>query len=186
MAEYVNLGGRVFASHWHQVWLKSGPFPVIAQYTSQADIGNSTAAVVTTFPKGLALSEWLVNVQASPTPGQIEITNAQHTIVTENPRYAQRWIANTNPPSVQYLSANTPMDVEPAKQCGRIVLSDLHVAGGATVGGGTDSSSPSFPFPSGCVTSGLSPQEKVLAFMLFDISACLIPDSEKPEPPVVK
>jgi hypothetical protein len=186
MAAYTALGGRMFASHWQQVWLKSGPYPVIAQYTSQADLGNVDASVVTTFPKGKALSEWLLTVQASAAPGQLAITNAQRTIVTENPQYAQRWIATASPAGVQYLSANTPFGSPFEKQCGRVVLSDLHVAGGATTGGGTDSSSPSFAFPSGCVTSGLTPQEKVLAFMLFDISACTIPDTEVPAPPVVR
>ncbi|MFZ5890723.1 MAG: carboxypeptidase regulatory-like domain-containing protein [Myxococcota bacterium] len=184
MAAYTALGGRMFASHWQQVWLKSGAFPTIARYTGQADLGDLTADVITSFPKGKALSEWLVNVQASTTPGKLPISDAQHTIVEENPMYAQSWITSTSPQAVQYLSANTPMGAPPNMQCGRIVLSDLHVAG--ATGGGTDTSSPSFAFPSGCVTSGLSPQEKVLAFMLFDISACTIPDSKVPEPPVVK
>jgi hypothetical protein len=188
MADYANLGGRVFLSHWHQVWLKQNSnFPVqIAQYTSQMDIGTLAASVVTTFPKGQALSEWLVNVQASTTPGQIELANAQYTIVTENPLYAQSWISTATPQSVQYLSANTPFGAAPTMQCGRMVLSDLHVAGGATTGGGTDTSSPAQPFPMGCVTTGLSAQEKVLAFMLFDITSCLIPDNQRPVPPVVR
>jgi hypothetical protein len=188
MADYTALGGRMFASHWQQVWLKSGPYPVIAQYTSQADIGDLTGTVVTTFPKGQALSDWLVQVGGSPTQGQINITNAQHTIVKENPIYARAWIAAPTTPlaSVQYLSANTPMDVSPDKPCGRIVLSDLHVVGSANGGGAVDTSSPNTPFPTGCVTTGLSPQEKVLAFMLFDITACTIPDTKRPEPPPVK
>lgn len=188
MADYANLGGRVFASHWHQVWLKENPaFPYqVAQYTSQADITNIAASVVTTFPKGQALAEWLVNVQATPMPGTINLTNAQYTVVRENPLYAQRWIAASSPASVQYLSANTPLGAAPAQQCGRLVLSDLHVAGGAAVSAGNDTSSPSIAFPTGCVTTSLSPQEKVLAFMLFDITACLIPDDKRPEPPPVR
>jgi hypothetical protein len=187
MYEYANLGGRVFASHWHQVWFQRGPepFPQVANFVSENDLGRITANVVTTFPKGQALSEWLVNVQASPAAGSIPIDGAQYTVVSENPMYAQRWIANTTPESVQYLSANTPLGAPQETQCGRVVLSDIHVAGDEEGGAAVDRSAPNLAFPDGCVTSGLSPQEKVLAFMLFDISACLIPDDDVPLPPVI-
>jgi hypothetical protein len=190
MYDYANLGGRIFASHWHEVWFQQGPapFPSVANFVNMPDIGNLTANVVTTFPKGKALADWLVNVGASTVSGQIGITAAQYTVLSENPTYAQRWIASDNPQSVQYLSANTPLGATADKQCGRVVLSDIHVSGGQGGGrGGTtsDSSSTSLAFPSGCVTSGFSPQEKVLAFMLFDITACIIPDTQPPEPPPI-
>jgi hypothetical protein len=185
MHDYANRGGRIFASHWHQLWLQQGPepFPDIAEFVDEDDLNEITANVVTTFPKGQALSQWLVNVGASTQRGRINLTGTQQTVVRENPSYAQRWIATESPETVQYLSANTPLGAPAADQCGRIVLSDIHVSGSEDEG--RDVSSDATEFPEGCRTSDLSPQEKVLAYMLFDISGCIVPDNEVPQPPPI-
>ncbi len=186
MYDYANLGGRVFASHWHQMWLQRGPnpFPEVAQFVDEDDLDEITADVVTSFPKGAALADWLVNVGASQQRGRIDLTGTQQTVVTENPTYAQRWIATSSPQTVQYLSANTPFGAPAEQQCGRVVLSDIHVTGSEDEG--RDVSDGDLEFPNGCTTTDLSPQEKVLAYMLFDISACIVPDDQVPEaPPII-
>lgn len=185
MYDYLNQGGRVFGSHYQDVWLARGPMPLpsLAEFDNQADLGDVSAQVVTTFPKGQALSEWLANVGASPAAGEVAIAAAQHNIVRENPAYAQRWIATAPPEeSVQYISANTPLGASDAEQCGRVVLSDIHVSEGKQ-GDDISDVNPKFNFPNGCVTSTLTPQEAVLAFMLFDISACVVPDDQAPQAP---
>jgi hypothetical protein len=199
MFDYANLGGRIFASHYHSLWFREGPapFPEIATFLGPADdddLGNVSADVVTEFPKGQALGQWLQNVDGTDAAGEVPIDGAQHAIDVENPEYAQRWIVTGGAtPSVQYLSANTPLGAPEAEQCGRVVLSDIHVAGGTRVDTSTrpptllgDVSNNDYPFPSGCVTSEMTPQEKVLAFMLFDISACVIPDSVAPTFPSIR
>ena len=180
MQDYLNTGGRVFASHWHGYWLEKGPapFPTVATFNHQADLADPfTADIDTSFPKGQALADWLVNVGGMSPKGKIAIKAAQHTVDAVNSMVGQRWIYSTTPMSVQYLTANTPMNVAEDKQCGRVVLSDIHVSSGDT---------PNTAYPDGCKTTDLSDQEKALEFMLFDLSSCVIGDSKPPVPPVIK
>ena len=80
--------------------------------------------------------------------------------------------------------ANTPLGAAAGTECGRIVYSDIHVTTNDPNG---DQSAVDLPFPEGCRTTTLSPQEKVLIFMLFDLSACVISDHVAPtKPPVVR
>jgi hypothetical protein len=171
LKQYADMGGRVFASHWHNYWFEHGPapWPGIANFDHQADLPIPfTATIDTTFAKGTALADWLVNVGGSTTRGQLVIQGAQHTINTVNS--GRRWIYSDTPQSVQYLDSTTPMG-QPAA-CGRVVLSDIHVStGGATAT--EDASGPTKPYPTGCVTTDLSPQEKTLEFMIFDLSSCI-------------
>ena len=97
---------------------------------------------------------------------------------------AQRWLSAKNFPapldSMQYMTFNTPIQVPEDQKCGRVVYSDLHVSG-SVVAGASDVAGQ--PFPSGCHTTDLSPQEKALEFMLFDLSSCIQNDQTAPQPP---
>ena len=91
--------------------------------------------------------------------------------------------------ATEYLSFDTPVDAGlddagvPA-YCGRVVYSDLHV--GAASGDYNGQGSGGI-VPSGCADNPLSPQEKALEFMLFDLSSCVTPDtgSGQEPPPIV-
>lgn len=189
MFDYASAGGRVFASHWQNYWLRSGPgrFPETADWEEESDPDDGLPVHVdTTFPKGEALRDWLVNVGASTVPGQIEINDPQHWVNSVNPEIATRWLYNERDdahgarPGVKYFTFNTPIGVPEEAQCGRFVYTDIHVAAQDV---------PGVPFPSGCTDDegevhDLSPQEKALLFMLFDLSACIAPDDEPPPVPV--
>jgi hypothetical protein len=178
MQTYANGGGRIFASHWHNYWIERGPdpFPSVATFNHRADPagGNLVATVDTSFEQGNAMATWLLNVQASTTLGAFMVFGAKRTVSAVNPGVAWRWAHNADLQSVQYLSFSAPVGAAPADACGKVVFSDLHVTSGS--GGATeDDSSADLPFPTGCRTTALSPQEKTLVFMLFDLSACITP-----------
>jgi hypothetical protein len=124
------------------------------------------------------LANWLVNVGGSATKGDIVIASGRRSVVAVNATVAQQWIYGATGSPVQYFTFNTPMTVSPDQQCGRMILSDIHVSSG-------DVSGLDKPFPAGCTTQGLSPQEKALEFMLFDLSSCVLHDDQKPMPPII-
>ncbi|EYF06508.1 carboxypeptidase-like regulatory domain-containing protein [Chondromyces apiculatus] len=190
MHDYASAGGRIFASHWHNIWMEFGPtpWPELADWDFQSDpLEPFTSHIDTSFPKGAALSDWLVNVEASQTPGEIQVLDPQHSILTVNDQLTTRWAYSEAPhdPGVQYFTYNTPLikadgtPEEPENQCGRVVYTDIHVSSG-------DYPGDSYPFPQGCITNELSAQEKVLMFMLFDLSACVTSDDEPPPPPQIE
>jgi len=178
LEDYTSLGGRVFASHWQNGWLQQGTasFQSVATWdfspANPPDPFNTLIDV--TFPKGIALSDWLFNVGASPVAGQLAINQPRDTVASVNTTVAQQWIYGTSPATIEYFTFNTPVGAVPEDQCGRMVFSDLHVSSGDIVGS---------DFPNGCVTTGLSAQEKALLFMLFDLSSCIQPDDDPPCPP---
>jgi len=89
------------------------------------------------------------------------------------------------------VNAPAPADGGPPAYCGRAVFSDLHVGGdpltkdqvassALTGGGGFGGAGGNMAPPGGCSDTDLSPQEKALEFMLFDLSSCVIPDTVAP------
>ena len=184
--DYADRGGRVFASHYHYAWFNSGPYAEenLALWTAGSrDVGNINASIVTSFPKGQALQEWLMNNNALVN-GELLIEEARHNAdITSEHDVSQPWIVGAPtsrvPGATQYFSFNTPTEqakVPDGKLCGRVVFSDLHV-------GAASEDNPRMAVPASCSDVELSPQEKALEFMLFDLSACVIPDDVPPAPP---
>jgi hypothetical protein len=67
----------------------------------------------------------------------------------------------------------------PGPSCGRAMFSDLHASGNPS---STDSVNMpgGSPPPGGCGANNLTPQELALEFALFDLAACVTPDSAPP------
>ncbi|HEX3696308.1 MAG TPA: carboxypeptidase regulatory-like domain-containing protein [Polyangia bacterium] len=181
---YAEAGGRSFASHWHNYWFEQAapPLSTVATFDNQTSpLSEYPSMVDVSFPKGAAMADWLNNVGATPTRGQLTIEGARNTVTALDSGLAQKWLYGDSPSTVQYFSANTPIGSVEDQQCGRVVYSDIHVSSGAKPGFPRDRSlngpgdpDLGFPFPTGCVTQGMTPQELALVFMLFDMQSCIL------------
>jgi hypothetical protein len=177
---YANKGGRVYATHFSYVWLYNNvPWSGTAAWGVNQDQWNLvTADVDTSFTKGQAFAQWLniVGALSSPLPNpQIQISEARHDVDMPVTAPAQRWLSTTSPKSsLQHYTFNTEWGKPAAQQCGRVLYSDFHVT---LAGGGTTNVN----FPNECDNNPLTAQEKVLAFMLFDLASCIT--NPNPPPP---
>ena len=200
LEQYLNAGGRVFASHYHYAWF-AGPLETGQSYSPNPDWSNLASwtsgepglttpvggVIDNSFSGGFAMHQWLANVGALSDAGAL--VDAGTVPGGELPVYNSRFNANVGPTNTgsqawitadpatapgtnaaqyptTYFSFDTPVNAATGSYCGRAVFSDLHVGGSPT----TDDNPPP---PTGCDQVDLSPQEKALEFMLFDLSSCL-------------
>ena len=175
---YADLGGRVFMSHWHNIWIggafQSGGNPApavwtsVAQWQNQNDPGNGAIDIIdeTSNPKGSSFATWMLNVMGSTTRDQIPIQDgtAKTTAQSVDTTKAERWTYLNGTQRPQNFQFTTPNEVAADQRCGKVAFSDMHVSGGPGNG----------DYPDSCGGSTtLTPQEKALAFMIFDLSSCV-------------
>ncbi|MBS1124631.1 MAG: Tryptophan synthase alpha chain, partial [Deltaproteobacteria bacterium] len=177
---YADIGGRVFGSHYHNIWIdgKTGggtgiptPSPEWTRVASCPSESTSESTAVidqVSNPKGAAFAQWMLNVMGSTSLGSLAIEEPRQMCDSVDKTIAEQWVyaSGTNKP--QTFQFTTPIEVAKEDRCGKVVFSDMHVASGST-------SSSSTGFPMGCSATPLSPQEKALAFMFFDIASCVGP-----------
>jgi hypothetical protein len=205
LSDYASAGGRVFASHFHYAWFTpTGPFstfkPALATWQAGSQmVGNATSEtnseIVTafsngqSFPGGTAFKAWLQGVGAL-TDGGLPLYNAHNNVTLDNANTLSKpWItldpSSPAPNATEYFSFDLPYGLSPSEECGRIVYSGLHVSGGAGVQS-VPGVSPDYPsgsvVPDGCASRALTPQEKALEFMVFEMSACTTPAPVSPPP----
>ena len=184
--DYADKGGRVFLSHWHNIWVggESGhPDHGLADWegTATFDYAAGQPTKGSTQPtlvdesssKGVPFATWLLNVGASTTRDQLPVIDARYTCKSATPGKAEQWVyvdpahpLLTGVTGVQDMLFTTPLDKEPEDRCGKVVFSDMHVSSDSSSKSGT-------PYPGGCSTTPLTAQEKALAFIFFDIASCV-------------
>lgn len=185
LIDYTAIGGRVFTTHYGYQWLHLGvaPFTTTGTWTPEQTDKYETTLPVTInqgFPKGAAFAQWLVNVQASTTLGTMGIEEGRHDLASASDPPSTTWMTTDQMPAptntaTMHITFNTPIGTPVDQQCGRVVYSDFHVSAEAKT------NQPNFP--ASCKTGDLSPQEKALEFMLFDLSSCIQDDKVAPTAP---
>jgi hypothetical protein len=184
--DYADKGGRVFLSHWHNIWvggenghpdhgLTDWEGTAMFDYAAGQPTKGSTQPTLVdeSSSKGVPFATWLLNVGASTMRDQLPVIDARYTCKSVTPGKAEQWVyvdparpLLTGVTGVQDMLFTTPLQDEPENRCGKVVFSDMHVS--------SDSSSkPGTPYPGGCSTTPLTAQEKALAFIFFDIASCV-------------
>lgn len=169
---YADIGGRIYATHYQSVWIdgKTGggtPGPSAAWQSILSCPMDGSGMPATTIdqlnnPKGPSFANWLLNVGASSSLGSLNIDlQARQTCDSVDLAKAERWMYQTGTDKPQMVLFTTPQNAAPAQRCGKVTFSDMHSA-----------DSGAMPFPNGCDSLPFSAQQKALAFMIFELSAC--------------
>jgi hypothetical protein len=204
LINYTSLGGRVFVTHNSDAWLdttntgNNGYYFYSSNSSTPMTWGSATNAVTpdpgyaginTGFSDGNTLAAWLyengysygASGASTGTENEVEISTLRFNVDTVNAP-AQAWLTfppqasqtyntayNGGSPIMQF-SFNTPWGASAATQFGRVLYNEYHVENVSESGNPT--------FPNECPTlSGASqiPQEKMLEFAIFDLSAAVTP-----------
>jgi len=177
--QYADIGGRVFASHWHNIWI-SGNFEdnnpnlavpewkALGTWNNGNNFNGDDRIDEVSNPKGSLFADWMLNVGGSTTRDIFPVTQGRTTNQTIDTTKVEQWVTrdgNGNNP--QMFQFTTPIEVAQDQRCGKVVFTDMHVSGSRANG----------DYPDSCVGGAaaldLTPQEKALAFMFFDIAGCV-------------
>ncbi len=178
---YTSAGGRVFATHWSEMWLNTAEtyggatFSGAVNWLTSAGSNPSdgAATVNTNFTDGSTLSQWLYlsGYSAGGTPGTADSgTEGQVAISTLRDNIesviapTQTWLTLNSPSDLMQFTFNTPLGAAVEAQYGRVVFNEYHVENVTGVGGDI------FPAECPALVDNEIAQEKMLEYALFDLS----------------
>jgi hypothetical protein len=187
MHDWLGEGGLVIAVHNQETWFKNGPadFQTAATWTTADAAAPGPFLVDTTFQGGKNMQKWLGNTGALASDGTVSLNppDVSDTMASAGSQ-SSRWIyedgSDAAAASVAYLSFGTPVGgigppQEPPQYCGRAIVTDVHV--------GASAAPSTAAVPASCDAGDLSPEEKALEFMLFDVPLCVETVLQPPNPP---
>jgi hypothetical protein len=175
LERYVRSGGRLYVTDWSYDWAEqvpqfsqfidfdpgmSGSMPE-APNAAAVGMGDIEIDATVTDP---ALKEWLRGVGAL---GAGDTVHLKHFLegwvqMLSYTDAVKEWISGPVPGR-----GNRPLTVTfDYNQCGRVLYSSYHTLG-------RDPASFLTPYPAYCLAAPLSPQERILEYLIFEISSCV-------------
>lgn len=162
--DYVATGGRLLVQHFHNYVLATGAADVasVATFSQQANLADPAKVTVDqTSARGEQLAASLHALDAQGKLGELTVHAGRNSVQAVKAP-ALRLLYSEAPASVQAYSLDLPTKAgQPV--CGRLLETELLTGAGDSVAS----------FPDGCKSSGLNAQERALAYLLFDLGACL-------------
>jgi len=196
---FADNGGRIFATHLSDLYLYhegdgggtiQDLYGGTATYKTGADnmfnnsgtgVGSVEATVNTVPPRAQTFYDWLVAVGGLNGNGRVQFVEGRRRSLAALPPLGQTWLPNYNSTPftfynyVHHVTFDTPVG-SPNPE-GRVVYLSSHVAPVAYRRQNTGT------FPGECnLTNALTPSEKALEYMLFDVSACVGAPPPAPAP----
>ena len=196
VVEFVNRGGRMFASHLSYSWLHengmtpyaektalttglglAGTWATTSDNNANTGVGVISVGRPSASPRVQNFADWMVNEMVTTAPAyDFMIREPRSTNLMLGPTSEEFVYQSDGTMRVQQFSFNTPYGAPEAAACGRVAYSGFHVSAGT---GGGQNPFADVIFPAHC-TGDLTAQEKVLLYMLFDLGACI---GDVPPPP---
>ncbi len=173
LLNYANVGGHVLVTHFGYTWLyQNGPWSGVANWN--VNYNSETTPVASTIATGApelqVFESWATG--AGITSGSsINLSNLRDDVDSVKGSTVQ-WMSATDPqgskPQSVLFTFDTPL--ASTSTCGRVAFTDFHVEA-------TSGNAAGVVFPGECADGGLTPQQKVFEYMMWDLGGqtCLAP-----------
>jgi hypothetical protein len=167
LISFADNGGRVYTSHFGYTWMyQNPPFSGVAAWTGKTtDLSDGLATVNNGFTAGQTLQAWLQNIGATSIPGQMPVQTLREDQTGVNAP-TQTWLTLNSPSVAMQFVWDTPIAAanSTVNQCGRVLFNEYHVENQAfsSFANELNQCSPSV---------SMTPQEKLLEYMLFELTS---------------
>jgi hypothetical protein len=192
LESYVASGGRLYVTDWSYDYIEQ-----VSQFSPVIDFAPTASSTAPEPRNAAAIGPGGIEVEAAVKDdglrswlGAVERVTGDEIVsdagTVHISHFLTEWVEQlsvaASDTSKVWLEANVDGALRPLttsfdyNQCGRVLYSSYHTAGRGLPDffGGDDP----FAFPSYCPDEGLSPQERVLLFLILHVADCIVDDIE--------